>query len=98
MSGRNGGGSEYTRSRTELGAKKLRWVSKNPTDKKNGSGCRSLSALIAAGRDRVHACVRDLVDDVVTEHVRIGRDVLLADQLGVVSGALSIGRCGGRSR
>lgn len=49
MSGRNGGGSEYTRSRTELGAKKLRWVSKKPTDMKNGSGIPPPRASIAAG-------------------------------------------------
>ena len=34
---------------------------------------------------RVHASVGDLVHDVIPEHVRIGGDVLLADQLGVVA-------------
>ena len=49
--------------------------------------------------DRVHASVGDLVHDVVAEHVRIGGDVLLADQLGVVAVAPSaLGRADGRSR
>ncbi len=79
MSGRNGGGSEYTRSRTELGSKKLRWVSKKPTDMKNGSRIPLRSDSIAAGPTESHASVGNLVDDVVAEHVGIGGDVLLAD-------------------
>ena len=41
VSGRFGGGSEYSVSRTEVGAANERCVSKKPTEAKNGSSARA---------------------------------------------------------
>ena len=48
-SGRFGGGVEYSASRTELGSKNSRCVSKNPTEKNQGwAASRSSSIAIGA--------------------------------------------------
>ena len=49
VSGRLAGGSEYSESRTEVGSKYSRWVSKNPIERKNGSDGRSAISRSAAG-------------------------------------------------
>ena len=50
VSGRFGGGEEYSASRTEEDSKNSRWVSKKPTDRKNGrSGGRVRSSSSVAG-------------------------------------------------
>ena len=50
-SGRFDGGSEYSVSRTEVGAEKSRWVSKKPTDMNHGLSvrCAPRSASIVSG-------------------------------------------------
>ena len=45
---RFGGGSEYSVSRTEVGAENCLCVSKKPTERKNGSG-QSLMVVSAVG-------------------------------------------------
>ena len=49
VSGRLAGGSEYSASRTDVGSKKSRWVSKKPTLRKNGSGGALRRKRAAAG-------------------------------------------------
>ena len=49
VSGRLSGGSEYSASRTEVGSKYSRWVSKNPTERKNGCGGACAISSTAAG-------------------------------------------------
>ena len=49
VSGRFAGGCEYSASRTEVGSKKLRWVSKKPTERKKGCSNGSSSSSIVAG-------------------------------------------------
>ena len=49
VSGRFAGGSEYSASRTEVGSKKSRWVSKKPTQRKNGSVGALRRSAAAAG-------------------------------------------------
>jgi hypothetical protein len=49
VSGRFAGGSEYSASRTELGSKYSRWVSKKPTERKNGREGAPRSSPSAAG-------------------------------------------------
>jgi len=49
VSGRFAGGSEYSASRTDVGSKYSRWVSKNPIERKNGRGGALRSSSTAAG-------------------------------------------------
>ena len=49
VSGSCPGGAPYSASRTELGSKNSRWVSKNPIDKKNGCCGPLRSSCSAAG-------------------------------------------------
>jgi hypothetical protein len=49
VSGRLSGGSEYSASRTEVGSKYSRWVSKKPTERKNGSRGACAIRSTAAG-------------------------------------------------
>ena len=49
VSGRLLGGSEYRLSRIDVEGKYSRWVSKKPTDRKNGCGGRLRSSATAAG-------------------------------------------------
>jgi hypothetical protein len=44
VSGRWAGGSEYRVSRTEVGAAKLRCVSKKPTERNQGSGSDAMAS------------------------------------------------------
>ena len=80
VSGRLAGGSEYSASRTEVGSKKSRWVSKKPTLRKNGSRRSSRIACAAAGATSLAWCESQLDDVVVADVERVGGHVLLADQ------------------
>ena len=81
------GGREYKTSRMDDGSKNSRWVSKKPTDKKNGvcSWARSAMSFVAAGATSLTRVVSRSATVVVTQVVGIGGDVLLADQAGPVT-------------